>query len=168
MPPAPSGRKPSSRAPASSVDLLLNAKGERLGADDKQRLKAIAAKIIPQWVRAAPRASAKAYVAKVQALMPDTRITAVSLLFDTEPIELPVLVPGSLASFTFSQLHLPASTVVGRKGVDGRKLPFEPKQALVVNETLMLRGKPRFLAAVAVMHEGKIYIRSLRRLRRCG
>ena len=60
MPLAPSGRKPSSRAPASSVDLLLNAKGERLGADDKQRLKAIAAKIIPQWVRAAPRASAKA------------------------------------------------------------------------------------------------------------
>ena len=49
--------------------------------------------VVPQWVRAAPRAAAKAYVHRIHALMPERKLSAAALLFDVTPMDLNVCIP---------------------------------------------------------------------------
>lgn len=83
---------------------------EVAGAKGKKREQELIAKAIPQWVIAAPRAAAKAYVARLNEMLgvasSHSHMSAAALLFDVSPVELEVSIPTSLAGFTISQVCL--------------------------------------------------------------
>ena len=78
------------------------------GAKGKKREQQLLAKVVPQWVIAAPRAAALAYVARLNEMLrvasSHSHMSAAALLFDVSPLELEVSIPTSLAGFTVSQV----------------------------------------------------------------
>ena len=124
------------------------------GEEDRAR----AQKILPIWVKACPRAAAKAYQAKVNAII-GTKRSACSLLFDVTPMELPMLITPPFGGFTIKQLSLPKGTVtvvsVRRPGV---KRLMDPGASLKVQpgDELIMRGVPHALACVGEPKGGRI------------
>ena len=129
---------------------------DRGGAHTAQRREQLAAKVVPQWVHAAPRAAARAYVARVHALMPHAKLSAAALLFGVTPVDLSVKIPLSLAGFTTAQLNIPKGTVIIVSRLSSEKKPLDTNPALKLNadDVLVLRGMPHALVSVAVMQSG--------------
>ena len=128
---------------------------KKRGGDRDPRARELAALLIPKWLLAAPRASAKAYVMRVNSLLPPSqRMSAAQLLFDVSSRELNVRVPAPLAGFTIKQLDIPRDTVVlvSRKGADKKDLDRSAKAKVNADDILRLRGTPHALAAVANIH----------------
>ena len=114
----------------------------------------LAAYLIPRWLLAAPRASAKAYVKRINSLLPPSqRMSAAQLLFDVSTRELNVRVPAPLAGFTIAQFNIPRDMVVivSRKGADKKDLDKSTKSRVNADDILRLRGTPHALATVASM-----------------
>jgi hypothetical protein len=132
---------------------------------DKKRQHELAAKVVPQWVIAAPRAAAKAYVERLNGMLrvaasDKTHLSAAALLFDVSPVELQVSIPTSLNGLTVQQLQFPKGSVstVGRI-VDGKRKPLEnPQQKLDGGDVLVLKGTPHAIATVATVQAGRVVI----------
>ena len=124
-----------------------------LSGDWREREKQLAATVIPQWFKAAPRAAAKAYVLRIRAIMPGTPVFAAELLFGTALTRLSVQISGSLGGFTIGQLKFPKGTVTieERRNSNGKTLDTSPTSKLSAGETMLLCGRPHHLATVAVM-----------------
>lgn len=120
--------------------------------DEKRRL---ASKLIPMWLRAAPRAAGKQYVKKVNSLLPkDKKRSAAALLFDAltiEAFEHDVIVPPALSGFTIEQIGIPKGTVtiIGRTSSDGKKQDFQPKAKLMSGDVVRCVGSPHDYAGIA-------------------
>lgn len=137
------------------------------GAAAKKRQQELAAKAIPLWMKAAPRAAAKAYVERLNQLVVlavggGERRSATELLFDLTPLEISVTIPLSLAGFTIAQLQLPKGSVIiaertGSK-TPGKKLDISPSVKLEAGDKLVLRGTPHAIAGVAAHHKGQVVL----------
>lgn len=130
-----------------------------------QSAKKLAAYIVPLWVKAAPRAAAKAYVKRIRTLFPDMPTTPAALLAHSTPLEISVVIPSSLIGFSISQLQLPTSKAYNVKGASleltrlsaqGKKLDASGAVKVDTGDTLLLRGTPHVLATVAGRHGGHL------------
>jgi len=123
------------------------------GADDAKK---IAAYIVPLWLKAAPRAAARAYVRRLRALLPDLSTSPAALLLQSRPLEISVAIPSPLIGFSIAQLHLPtsksgakATLELTRLNAHGKKVDAAGATKVEAGDTLLLRGTPHVLATFA-------------------
>ena len=122
------------------------------GSSFKRRMtveeSALGGQIISTWIKAAPRAAARAYVSRIQCILPEAKLSAASLLFDSKVTELSVRIPKSMVGFTIVQLRLPkgAIVVVSRHNAEGKEQDLGPQQKFNEGDELVLKGKPHVLA----------------------
>ena len=113
------------------------------GSQAKQQQQLLAAKVVPRWVMAAPRAAAKAYVLRLNTMLQAKKMTAAALLFDVTAVELSVRIPLPLAGFTIAQLQFPRGSVVvvSRRDKDGKPLDAGAQLKLNAEDELVLKGQ---------------------------
>jgi hypothetical protein len=107
-------------------------------AQGKKREQELAAKAVPQWIKAAPRAAARSYVSRLNHLLATEaggggeKKSATSLLFNLTPVELSVTIPTPLSGFTITQLQFPKGSVVviRRLSAEQKVLEHSPQAKL--------------------------------------
>ena len=133
------------------------------------RRQSMAKLLVPQWLKAAPRAAAKAYVLRVNSLLPHKkRLTAAAMLTEKakEMVELGVQVPSPLAGFTIQQLNLPTKVILFSRAssLGGKTLDVEKVSKCAAGDTLFIRGTPHDLAEIATMKDGGIFLNKPREI----
>ena len=132
-------------------------------AQGKKREQELAAKAVPQWIKAAPRAAARSYVSRLNHLLATEargggeKKSATSLLFNLTPVELSVTIPTPLSGFTITQLQFPKGSVVviRRLSAEQKVLEHSPQAKLSAGDSLVLRGTPHAVATVAALQGGR-------------
>lgn len=126
----------------------------------KSQQQQLQRKVVPRWLIGAPRASAKAYVARVNAVLAHSTATAAELLFSEEEIELTVKIPTPLTGFTIAQLKLPKGKVhlkARRRGGTGKheELDIASGSKLHADDEIVLCGTAHAIAGVVTTTGGK-------------